>query len=224
MKNWVKLLLFVFVLLIFIISYKIKLVERFISYYKQFPNGKNWQNEVGKQKQMYVSRMDLVFIGDSHIEQCEWHEFFPALKIGNRGIGGETSGALLSRLETAVLPGTSMVVIQIGVNDILSGIKTDQVLENYKNIISRFQKIGCRILPTLPFLTRYYPEKNVDIYNLNNALISLFDQHKIQYINLNDVLSNNGALRLEYTSDGVHLNSAGYLEWIYQLRKIIRVN
>ena len=219
MKKWFIIILVIVLSVAFFFSYKVKLVERILISFNQSPNGKNWQNEVEKQKTMYSNRKDIIFIGDSHIEQCEWQEIFPSLKVGNRGIGGETSGALLTRLESAVLPGTSVVVVQIGVNDIFSGLEPEEVSENYKLIIEYFKKNSVKMVVTLPFISRYYPEKNKKISELNATLSAIFQKEGISYIDMNGTFSPGGTLLLEFSSDGVHLNSKGYVAWIEKLKE-----
>ena len=221
MKKWLVWIVFLVLAVGLVISFRLKIFERVINAFNQSPNGKNWQNEVEKQKILYSKPKKVIFIGDSHIEQCEWQEVFPELKIGNRGIGGETSGALLSRLNSAILPGTEIVVVQIGVNDILSGIDPEVVADNYKHISDYFKKKNVNLLVTLPFVTRYYPEKNIIILELNSILSGFFTKAKIRYIDLNATLAPNDILLLEFSSDGVHLNSEGYLVWVDKLKAIL---
>jgi hypothetical protein len=224
MRNIVGAIATIIFAVILFFTYRLKLVERIMLTIDQSPNGKNWQNEVEKQKKIYTEKKDIIFIGDSHIEQCEWQEVFPQYKIGNRGIGGETSGALLTRIENAVLPGTSVAVLQIGVNDILSNIEATTVIDNYSFIIKYLKKNNCKIVATLPFLTRYYPDKNRKIQGLGNRLLVLFNEEKITNINLNPTIAPEGELLLEYSSDGVHLNAKGYSLWIEQLKSKLTLN
>jgi len=200
------------------LSIRVKLVERLIIAVNDPPHGKNWKNEVEKQSRMYSKSKDIIFLGDSHIEQCEWQEIFPEYSVGNRGVGGETSGALLIRLDAAVKKETKSVVLQIGVNDILSGLKPKDVDRNYKEIIRNLKIKGCQVLVTIPFLTRYYPDKNIEIEKLNNLLKTSLRKEKVDYLDLNPTIAPKGELLTKFTSDGVHLNTDGYKVWIDSIK------
>jgi len=224
MKSRLILMAFIVIGLSLWVGYKFKLLERLSNFLNQPLLGKNWQNEVEKQKYLYTGKKQIVFIGDSHIEQCEWQEVFPQFLIGNRGIGGETSDGLLSRLDQAVLPNTSIVVLQIGVNDILSGNKPDLLDKNYENILKILKNKGCRTLVTLPFMTRYYPEKNKEISNSLKSIMAICKRENILAIDLNPILAPKGELLDSYTIDGVHLNSKGYKLWIDKLNPLFLKN
>jgi lysophospholipase L1-like esterase len=201
------------------LSFRLKMPERLFNAIVQPPEGKNWKNEVEKELKLYREKKQIIFLGDSHIEQCEWNEVFPDHRTGNRGIGGETTGALILRIKTAVQPGTSVVVLQIGVNDILSGLPADEVAENYLQIIQTLKKMECRIIATLPFFTRYYPDKNKILHSLNVDLTKILFREKVEIIELNKVFAPDGELLMQFSSDGVHLNSDGYQIWINEINK-----
>lgn len=203
----------------FIIRYKIP--ERLLNQRNTSVFGKKWQNEVQKQDNLYSKARAVVFLGDSHMEQCEWQELFPHYEIANRGIGGETSGALLVRLDGAVKEGTKIVFVQIGINDLLSGIDPKQVLDNFKTLSFRLQEKGVKVVFTLPFYTRYNPEIKVKLQHLNDELKAYFERHGFLYLDLNPKLAPKQELEAQFTSDGVHLNSAGYLLWKEEIAKFL---
>ena len=63
-------------------------------------------------------------------------------------------------------------------------------------------------------------KKNIIIDQLNDQLYELTIDEKIEFIDLNKLLSDVNGLKKEFTKDGVHLNSSGYLEWSTILFKI----
>ena len=64
---------------------------------------------------------DVVFIGDSIIDNAEWEELFPAVKIANRGIRGDKTDGVLNRMESIYTTSAQRAFIMIGINDLSSG-------------------------------------------------------------------------------------------------------
>lgn len=194
-----------------------KLWERW-STFQQLPVfGKSWANEVDKMQHLYpADTVDYLFLGDSHMEQCEWQEFFPGKKVANRGIGGETTSGLLQRIEA--LPPARLVFLQIGINDLLGKQTPESVFGRYRNVLAKLEKRNCIVIPCLVFFTRYSPEVNPTVSRLNALLQASFQKEKRPFISLNQELSEGESLKQAYTLDGIHLNARGYQVWIRQLR------
>lgn len=204
------------ILVIWILN-RYQLQHRMRIFLSQMPEGKNYQNEVDKQKSLYSQPVPIVFLGDSHMEQCEWHEIFPGLPIANRGIGGDGTASLTARLDAAVRPGTELVFLQIGVNDLLTGLAAATVFEQYKQLIYNLQKRGCRVVSTLPFFTSYQSGVNEKIADLNQKLAVWLVTQNVTVVNINPALASQQTLKTDYTLDGIHLNPAGYKLWIKAL-------
>ncbi|MCH4237440.1 MAG: hypothetical protein LKF66_05785, partial [Clostridium tyrobutyricum] len=47
-----------------------------------------------------IKSSDIVFLGDSITNRCEWEEVFNNSSIKNRGIDGDTTDGILNRLNT----------------------------------------------------------------------------------------------------------------------------
>lgn len=200
---------------------RFSLWERSNKFLRQLPEGKNYQNELDKQKNLYKAGHQVVFLGDSHIEQCEWKEVFPEMDLANRGIGGEGTASLHARLDAAVLPGSQLVVLQIGINDLLSGLEPDVVFEDYQSLILDLKLKECVVIATLPFYTRYALNVNKKVEVLNNKLKDWLPSEGITVLDLSRELSDNKTLKHEFTLDGVHLNAAGYQIWIKALKRVL---
>lgn len=203
-----------------------KLWERITIFATQPVFGKNWKNEVDKQKYLYNEiAADLIFLGDSHMEQCEWQEVFSELKTANRGIGGESTEGLLARI--SVLPpgdSTKVLFLQIGINDLLGGRKPSDVLSSYKNILDEIAIRRYIVVPTLVFYVRYIPEVNPLVTEFNKLIVAELADRKIHFIDLNPIIAENETLLSLYSADGVHLSAAGYQKWIVQMKPFIRMN
>jgi hypothetical protein len=200
-----------------------KLWERLSIFTTQPVFGKNWKNEVDKQKTLYSKTdPDLIFIGDSHMEQCEWQEIFPEFQIANRGIGGESTEGLLARM--SVLPqgdSSKIVFLQIGVNDLLGGRKPIDVLDSYKHILEQITTKQYSVVPTLVFYVRYIPDLNPAVTELNKLIQKELLKRKIPFIDLNPEIAENETLLLPFSGDGVHLSAAGYRKWIKKMKPFI---
>ena len=60
----------------------------------------------------------MVFLGDSITQKIEWADFFPGLTVANRGIGYDTTGGALARLDSVIALKPSIVSCMLGINDI----------------------------------------------------------------------------------------------------------
>ena len=61
---------------------------------------------------------EIIFLGNSITDGCEWSELFQDLRIKNRGISGDITEGVLQRLKEVTESKPSKVFIMIGVNDI----------------------------------------------------------------------------------------------------------
>lgn len=162
--------------------------------------------------ELYPKTAEVYFLGDSHMEQCEWAEIFPKVRLANRGIPGETTTMLLHRLP-GLLPDSCLVFLQIGINDLLSGIAPPYLMENYGRILQQLDKQKIQVVPTLIFPTYYKPEVNRKVEEVNHLLKQNFTENRISYLDINQNLKVNDKLSNDYSWDGIHLNVKGYRLW-----------
>ena len=79
------------------------------------------QNEYNYQKrslfeQLPIRGNDIVFLGNSITDGCEWAELFNNRHIKNRGISADRSGWLLDRLDPIVNGHPKKLFLMIGTN------------------------------------------------------------------------------------------------------------
>lgn len=207
--------------LLFWFLYRSLWLERLINFGRMPVQGKTWQDEVEKAENLYPETLaDCYFLGDSHMEQCEWHELFPESRCANRGIGGETTAGLLKRLHT--LPSNGMgrfVFLQTGINDLISGDEPEIVLQRYGQILDALSSRNFRIVPSLVFPVRYLDQVNAKVPVLNSGISQLALARKLSLINLNNAISEQNRLSAQFSSDGIHLNHLGYNLWASEIRK-----
>ena len=145
-----------------------------------------------------VYSSDIVFLGNSITDGCEWAELFNNRHVKNRGISGDRSGWLLDRL--------------------------DPIVANVARLIDRFQsesrwtKIYVQsILPVngesfAKFKNHY--EHGRQIVPLNKRLEALCDEKEVTYLDVWGALADHeGRLDKRYTNDGLHLTGEGYVVW-----------
>ncbi|MEG2286159.1 MAG: GDSL-type esterase/lipase family protein [Eubacterium sp.] len=161
---------------------------------------------------------DIVFVGDSITEKCEWQEFYKDKVVCNRGIGSDMSEGVLNRLETVVDLNPKKIFIMIGINDLGKEINSDKTMANYQEIIHTLKKLlpesEIYIESILP-VEKISSIKNEDVQKLNTKIKALSEQENLEYINLYDLMvDETNHLKDDYSVDGVHLTGEAYQIWI----------
>ena len=153
-------------------------------------------------------------IGDSITDGAEWHELLKSNDVVNRGIGGDTTKGVLNRMSSITSSNAQIAFIMIGINDISRGESVNDIYKNYKEIIKNLKvsQITPYIQSTI-LANGNAVNLNSSIAELNEKLKLLASEEGLIYIDLNKGLSPNGALKNEFTRDGVHLNGKGYSVW-----------
>lgn len=166
------------------------------------------------------SESDIVFLGDSLTNACEWHEFFRNIRLKNRGISGDTTNGILNRIDEVIESKPRKIFIMIGINDLNQGRSVDEIFNNYKIILNSFHKKSSKtevfVQSILPLNNQNFPNGGVNnkIIELNARLKDLAQEFSFQYIDLySSFLDGNNQLDERYTIDGIHLNGQGYLVW-----------
>lgn len=156
---------------------------------------------------------DVVFIGDSLIDGADWYDIFPAYRIANRGVGGDSTAGVLNRMDTIINTRAKTAFIMIGVNDINDGISMDIIVENYTRIIEQLGSLQMDVVVQSTLLTDGIEADNSLVMELNKQVRVYCEENAIRFIDLNKHLSKNGYLDPQLSSDGVHLNGVGYQRW-----------
>ncbi len=158
---------------------------------------------------------DIVMIGDSLTDRADWQDFFPELKIANRGISGDMSEGLLKRANSIYSTSASKAFVMIGINDLNRGKSVDEVFNNYETLVQGLleNRIQVVIQSTLyagkrkTYLNKFVQALNFQLKNLANT------NSNITYLDINKVLAPNGELRDKFSLDGIHLNGEAYKLW-----------
>lgn len=167
---------------------------------------------------------DIVFLGNSITDGCEWAELFENRHVKNRGISADRSSWLLGRLDSIVAAHPKKLFLMIGTNDLAAGASPEEIVENVARLIDRFQteskwtKIYVQsILPVngaeFTNYRNHYEHAHL-IVPTNKLLEALCDEKGVTYLDVWGALADDeGRLDRRYTNDGLHLMGSGYLVW-----------
>ena len=145
----------------------------------------------------------------------------------NQGMSGETTAAMLKRLNFLDETNPQTILVMAGINDLKSGVSDEDLLTNYRTMVQTLKQkhpdsevVIQSILPhggeamTVEERDRLLAVSNEQIFKLNQKLATIAKEEQVLFLNLNPLFSNNeGMLRSDLTTDGLHLSPAGYLVW-----------
>lgn len=191
----------------------------------------NWYYEgrMDLYSQLNSQPADILFLGNSITERGEWAELLPGRKIANRGIGGDNTFGVLARLDGVIKQQPRQIFLLVGINDIGRGLPTEVILNNYRRIVAklttglpRTKLIIQSVLPMneskLPY--DYLKGKAAKVKALNEGIVLIAKEFKLTYLNLHELFADEkGELKADYTKDGIHLEPAAYVDWVYWLKK-----
>ena len=228
----------IFLLLIAIVLLVVFLVDanqrkkewEFDEYYRNKVTSFSFQNA-------NLSQGQIVFVGDSITDLCPLDSYYADLDRAcyNRGIGGDTTQGVIDRLDVSIFDiKPSAVVLMIGTNDIDFGVSNEELIKNYRIILSEIKKnqptvdlCVVSIIPQNQDIEAYSDlnaEKNNNtILIINEEIKKLCGEYGCTYIDLHsNLLDENGYLRKECSDDGLHLNSKGFEIWAALLKPIFK--
>lgn len=188
----------------------------------------NEYNEMRRElfKVLPTSTSDIVFLGDSITDRCEWADLFDNHPdIRNRGISGDRVRWMFDRYEVIANGHPAKIFLLIGINDLRGKTKSHDVVIMIAELVSRIRAISPEtkiyIESILPLnLSKKANEKfqgttiNQRIDNCNKWLETWCKDNGYTFINIAPSFKDeNGELDEDYTIDGLHPNYLGYLVW-----------
>jgi lysophospholipase L1-like esterase/poly(3-hydroxybutyrate) depolymerase len=187
-----------------------------------------WKGKRGQwSKDVAKDQGAVVFFGDSITQG--WDSLakdFPALKVANRGISGDTTRGLRARLKDDVLAlKPKAVSILIGTNDLDQGAEPEVVAENLKAIVTELHAAN----PQMPIVISKvmprgarpgkFPEKIVALNALYEAAFK--NDPKVTFCDTWTLFDDGtGQCKKEEFPDMLHPNAAGYAKWTTALTPI----
>jgi len=177
--------------------------------------------------QLPVTPDNIVFMGDSITDRCEWDELLENQDIINRGISGDRTVWMFDRYEMIAEGHPRKLFIMCGVNDLNSGrTKSHDTVIMIAELLTRFHAISPEteiyfqsILPmNLNAPARERERGSTINQRIENCDVWLAkwmkDKKWVTYVDVASALKDSeGMLNEAYTVDGLHLNGIGYLVW-----------
>ena len=171
-----------------------------------------------------VIEPSMIFIGDSIIEYYPLQELLGTSKtIVNRGIRGYQTGLLLKNLDAHLYDdAVDQIVLLIGTNDIGKNVPMMEALNNLESVIQTISRdyplSQIKLVSILPvnesenFKQTVYMRTNEKIKEWNQAYQELALAYmQVEYVSVFDkLLDQEGQLKSDYTTDGLHLSVSGY--------------
>ena len=193
------------------------------------------QTKYRELNQISVIEPNIIFIGDSIIEYYPLQELLGTSKtIVNRGIRGYQTGLLQENLDAHLYgDAVDQIVLLIGTNDIGKDVPMNEALNNLESVI---QTISCdyplsqiKLVSILPvnegedFKQTVYIRTNEKINAWNQAYQDLASAYmQVEFVPVfENLLDQEGQLKADYTTDGLHLSVAGYQALSNTLKKYI---
>lgn len=187
---------------------------------------KEYAKRLEKFKSDPIAKKDVVFLGNSITAGTNWAKLLDMPRAINRGISGDITFGILNRLQEIIAANPRKIFILIGTNDLARGIPDTLILNNYKRIIDRIKKGSSSkiyfftILPVNQKTSfQKHKDKGAHINRINSELKKLAAR-RVKVIDLYSYFVDaEGGLKENLSYDGLHLNDAGYQEWVKVLKE-----
>jgi lysophospholipase L1-like esterase len=169
-----------------------------------------------------AARSDLIFVGDSITAAGPWVAAFPNRRVVNAAVPGYTSVDMLAQLPSLRRDQPHTYVLMAGINDLRHGAKAESVAQRLALIRQALATPGQRLIQvsTLPCQIRSCGAAALDEVDQLNRLLRR-QTPAADFLDLTpDFLTAQG-LRPDFSSDGLHLNRAGYAQWLQRLRPLL---
>lgn len=176
---------------------------------------------------------NYVLLGDSITEYYNEDTYYCNLPVVNSGIAGDGVDNVYNNLKKRVYQyNPTKVFILIGTND-LTYKSEEYISEKIGDIVKEIKK---NRKSTEVYVESIYPinntadEKIIDwmvgqrtndkIMRINKKIKEICETEECKYINIYDLLlDENGNLKIEYTTDGLHISEEGYKIITNELKK-----
>jgi lysophospholipase L1-like esterase len=162
-----------------------------------------------------LARVDdaIVVLGDSIVEASTLPRSLCGHAIVNAGIGGASTSSKLGSILADALGSkrAALVVVSLGTNDAAVPNSVEQYRSNYRALLAELATLATHVaVAAIPSPEVGLEEAKkvsatvVDSYNA--TLPSLAEEARATFIPLPDMPA-------KHTTDGIHLNAAGYAVW-----------
>jgi lysophospholipase L1-like esterase len=155
-------------------------------------------------------------------------ELLPGRRVWmNQGISGEKTYTLTKRLDSLDDAEVDTIFLMIGINDLIWGQSDEEMIQNYRSIMKYLRRkhpdtrlVVQSILPhgaeasTWESRNKLLALPNDRIRSMNESLQTIAKDYDAYYLDLYPLfVTGDGNLRMDLTTDGLHLNRDGYMVW-----------
>lgn len=142
--------------------------------------------------QRWSGSVDVLFLGDSHTQRGMFSEFYPDLRVVNRGIGSDTMDGILLRIEEVLKLYPKKLVLLAGGNDRVFGASVDHYMQNVGKIVDRIKRISPKTkIAVVSPMSVVEPNEWQKI--VHHELKEFSNVNNIEYIDVFDDISREGA-------------------------------
>lgn len=160
----------------------------------------------------------VLFVGSSSIRFWPTATAFPDTAVINRGFGGSHISDVIHYYDRVIKPyAPSKIVLYAGDNDIAAGKPAEQVVEDYRELVSMVQS---DFPDTVLVFISIKPSKSrwtlwPIMQEANRKIRRHTDEHaNLRYADLaTPLLDESGKPGAVFIADGLHLNDYGYALW-----------
>ena len=189
----------------------------------------NYKKVIKEFKSNPLNYGDIVFLGNSITwGGKDWSKRLKHPNIRNRGIGGDVTDGVLARIDEIIYFKPKAVFLLIGINDLWNNNSPNNPSAEYiaNNIIQIAQVINAETPKTKIYVQTVLPiekeQYKTSILKVNEIIKANEKENPYQIVDLYSIFVNeNGLIRKELSTDGIHLNEKGYDAWVEFIKPII---
>ena len=179
-----------------------------------------------------IGKKDIVMLGNSLTDGCEFNELLGNRHIKNRGIVGDIIQGLIDRIGPIIKGQPKKLFIMSGVNDISHDVSADSIARAMEKLIVMVKQGSPRtkiyLQSLLPFNNdvrewKLLKDRDHVVVEANALLEQVARRQGVTWINLYPLfVDDQGRLRADLTNDGLHLMGKGYLIWRDAIKPYIK--
>ena len=184
------------------------------------PTHDQWQGLLAAEAEAMARRQGqaplTVLVGDSLSLWLPVDEL-PADQLWlNQSISGETTDHMRRRLHYFAATRPTEIHLMAGINDLKQGATEAAVLDNWHSMLDQIRRQHPQarlvVYSILPTRRRDLPSDRIQ--RVNHRLVALARSQGATFVDLHPVFSDDqGQLRADLTTDGLHLSPSGYRLW-----------
>ena len=214
----------VVVLLCMFIFQGLKYVIRPYHLTHNFINSSDYRAKVDKLLLKEISDSTMLFMGNSLTKGYDLSVF--QSDAVNWSISGDILDGLGWRLAGLNEATPMRIILNLGVNDIIHGFgfnieKLSNFIQEFKTYSPHTQIVVMSLSPECLASGLFTSPKRIsrEIINANGEIKEMCSQLEVYYVDVYSALQENEKLIPRFTTDGLHLNQAGYNVWTESLTK-----